>query len=102
MSSPTVPFTTNEVLDRIHTNPNPRGYTWRCHVARCVAWGRKHNLIVGVNVNRDAALDSIKSVLACIGTATVLGDFATMRFWMAAPCVAVAFVVWYIDYLRHF
>jgi hypothetical protein len=102
VNSPIIPFTTDEMLDRIQANPNPNGTTWRCRVAQCVAWGRKHNLIVGVNVNREAALDSIKSVLACIGTATVLGDFATMRFWMAVPCVAVAFVVWYIDYLRHF
>lgn len=54
------------------------------------------------SLHRDAAVDSVRSVLAMIGAGTVLGDFATMRLWMLLPCIAFAAVVWYLDYLRHF
>jgi hypothetical protein len=36
-------------------------------------------------LNRDAALDSLRDVLAVIGLATLLGDFATMRVWYMVP-----------------
>jgi hypothetical protein len=90
-------------LERIQANPNPRGATWRCKTARFITWGKRHRLLVSLaSLDRDAALDSARNVLAVLGVGTVLGDFATMRFWMAAPCVVIAFGIWYADYLRHF
>ncbi len=52
-------------------------------------------------MNREAALDSLRDVLAVIGLATLLGDFATMRMWYMVPAFALLCVVWYADYMRH-
>ena len=54
------------------------------------------------SLHRDAALDSLRNVLAFIGAATVLADFATMRYWMLIPALAVCFGIWRLDYWRHF
>jgi hypothetical protein len=52
-------------------------------------------------LNRDAALDSLRNVLAVLGLATVIGDFDTMRTWFLIPAAALLFAVWFADYLRH-
>ena len=52
-------------------------------------------------LNREASLDSLRNVLAVLGLGTVLGDFATMRYWMIIPCIFIAFLVWLADYHRH-
>jgi len=59
-----------------------------------VAWGR--------GLHRDAALDSLRNVLAVVGAATILGDFATIKAWLILPMLAVAFLIWFLDYERHF
>lgn len=84
-------------LERIASNPNPAARNpWRVTRAwrASVAWGRR--------LDREAAIDSARNVFAVLGVGTVLGDFATMRYWMVIPCAAVALGVWYADYLRHF
>jgi hypothetical protein len=55
-----------------------------------------------VTLHREAALDSLRNVLAVIGLATVLADFGAMRVWMLFPCACLLFAVWRIDYWRHF
>lgn len=62
-----------------------------------IAWGSRFVR----TLNREAALDSLRNVLAVVGLGTILGDFATMRYWMVLPCATVAFLVWLIDYHRH-
>lgn len=52
-------------------------------------------------MNRDAAIESARSVLAVIGAGTLLGDFLTMRWFYVVPAACFAFGVWYADYLRH-
>lgn len=52
-------------------------------------------------LDRDAALDSLRNVLAILGLGTILADFSTMRAWFIAPAAALFFAVWLIDYLRH-
>lgn len=59
-----------------------------------LAWGK--------NLHREAALDSLRNVLAIIGGATVLADFGTIKVWLILPMLAVAFVIWLLDYERHF
>lgn len=58
------------------------------------AWGR--------GLHREAALDSLRNVLAVVGGATILADFGTIKLWLIAPMLAVAFLIWYLDYDRHF
>lgn len=53
-------------------------------------------------LNREAALDSVKNVLAVLGVGTVIGDFASkMPFYFMLPAAAILVGVWYLDYLRH-
>ena len=59
-----------------------------------MAWGR--------GLHRDAALDSLRNVLAVVGAATILGDFATIKAWLILPMLVVAFLIWFLDYERHF
>ncbi|HXO37226.1 MAG TPA: hypothetical protein VN872_01235 [Candidatus Acidoferrum sp.] len=59
-----------------------------------VAWGK--------GLNRDAALDSLRNVLAVVGAATILADFATIKVWLILPMLGVAFLIWFLDYERHF
>ena len=59
-----------------------------------IAWGK--------GLHRDAALDSLRNVLAIVGGATILADFGTVKVWLVVPMVAVAFVIWLLDYERHF
>jgi hypothetical protein len=98
------PLSTDEVLRNIAANPNPRRWAWPVPQLRaCVTWGKHHRLLIDfASLDRAAAVDSIRNVLAVLGAGTVLGDFATMRLWMALPCALVALTIWYADYLRHF
>jgi hypothetical protein len=59
-----------------------------------VAWAR--------SLHREAALDSLRNVLAVIGGATILADFGTIKAWLILPMLVVAFVIWLLDYERHF
>lgn len=53
-------------------------------------------------MHRDAALDSLRNVLAVVGGATILADFATIKLWLITPMLVVAFLIWFLDYDRHF
>lgn len=53
-------------------------------------------------IHRGAALDSLRNVLAVVGAATIMADFATIKSWLIAPMLGVALVIWYLDYERHF
>ncbi len=53
-------------------------------------------------LHREAALDSLRNVLAVVGGATILADFTTIKAWLVAPMLVVAFVIWLLDYERHF
>jgi hypothetical protein len=91
----------NELVDRIAAHPNPR----RNAVSRALQaiWRRLPvQRAFWVALDRAAALDSAKSVLAVIGAGAVLSYFASMHWWMMAPMAVFAFGVWYADYLRHF
>jgi hypothetical protein len=63
---------------------------WRA----CVAWGK--------GLHRDAALDSLRNVLAVVGGATILADFTTIKVWLILPMLGLAFLIWLLDYERHF
>jgi hypothetical protein len=62
----------------------------------------KAGLIWGKGLHREAALDSLRNVLAVVGGATVLADFGTVKIWLVVPMLAVAFLIWILDYERHF
>ena len=53
------------------------------------------------NLNQEAAIDSMRNVLAILGLGLLIGDFATMRLPYVIPGVALLIAVWYADYLRH-
>lgn len=53
-------------------------------------------------LHREAALDSVRNVLAVVGAATVLADFTTIKIWLIVPMLVFAFLIWYLDYERHF
>jgi len=97
MTSTQFDIETAERLSRIKANPNPN-YRPPCWLKRAVlaswAWGR--------SLNRDAAVDSARNVLAVLGVGTVLADFGTMRVWLLLPCAVALLGTWYADYLRHF
>jgi len=52
-------------------------------------------------LQREAALDSVRNVLAVLGVGTLLGDFFTMRWFYVFPALALLGLVWYVDYWRH-
>ena len=52
-------------------------------------------------MNREAAIDSLRDILAVLGLGTVIGDFATMRLWYVLPAFLLTCAVWYADYMRH-
>jgi hypothetical protein len=52
--------------------------------------------------HREAALDSLRNVLAVVGGATILADFGTIKAWLLMPMILVAFLIWFLDYERHF
>ncbi len=56
----------------------------------------------GKNLHREAALDSLRNVLAVVGGATILADFATIKVWLILPMLFFAFLIWFLDYERHF
>jgi hypothetical protein len=60
----------------------------------CVTWGKR--------LHRDAALDSLRNVLAVVGGATILADFTTIKVWLILPMLVLAFLIWFLDYERHF
>jgi hypothetical protein len=41
-------------------------------------------------------------VLAVVGGATILADFDTIKVWLILPMLAFAFLIWFLDYERHF
>ncbi len=53
-------------------------------------------------IHREAAIDSLRNVLAIVGGATILADFSTIKYWLIVPMLAVAMLIWYLDYERHF
>lgn len=53
-------------------------------------------------LHREAALDSLRNVLAVVGGATILADFGTIKAWLLLPMLVVAFAIWFLDYERHF
>ena len=59
-----------------------------------IAWAK--------GLHRDAALDSLRNVLAVVGGATILADFTTIKFWLILPMLVLAFLIWFLDYERHF
>jgi len=62
----------------------------------------KAAILWGKSLHREAALDSLRNVLAIVGGATVLADFGTVKVWLIVPMLAVAFLIWLLDYERHF
>jgi hypothetical protein len=40
--------------------------------------------------------------LAVVGGATILADFTTIKFWLILPMLVLAFLIWFLDYERHF
>lgn len=52
---------------------------------RAVAWTK--------NIHREAALDSLRNVLAVMGAGTILADFGTMKAWLLLPMTGVAFLI---------
>ncbi len=74
-------------------------------------WGNQVRKIIGIwkslvarvkGVHREAALDSVRNVLAIVGAATVLADFTTIKAWLVVPMMGFAFLIWFLDYERHF
>ncbi len=53
-------------------------------------------------MHREAALDSIRNVLAVVGGATIMADFTTVRLWLILPMLGLALLTWFLDYERHF
>ena len=49
-----------------------------------------------------SALDSARNVLAVVGGATILADFTTIKVWLILPMLGLAFLIWFLDYERHF
>jgi hypothetical protein len=60
----------------------------------CAGWGKR--------LHREAAIDSLRNVLAVVGGATILADFGTIKAWLLFPMLAFAFLIWFLDYERHF
>lgn len=54
------------------------------------------------NLNRDAALDSARNVMAAIGAGTILADMNTLRVSYLFLAASVLSLIWFIDYVRHF
>jgi hypothetical protein len=53
------------------------------------------------HLNIEAAIDSMRNVLAVLGLGLLIGDFATMRLPFVIPGIALLIAVWYADHLRH-
>jgi hypothetical protein len=53
-------------------------------------------------IHREAALDSLRNVLAIVGGATILADFSTIKYWLILPMLSIALLIWFLDYERHF
>jgi hypothetical protein len=83
---------TAERLDRIRQFPNPRSFSGR--VRRFAAWCRA--------VHQEAALDSLRNVLAVIGGAALLAYLGTMPNVLVPLGFGIFALVWWLDYERHF
>ena len=77
------------VIDRIVTNPNPRGLRGRFQVA-----------LSSLKYNRAALIESGKLLFAIIGFGTILADFSTMRFWFVPLALVLFFAVWFAIYVQ--
>ena len=95
MTSAQFDHETAERLNRIATNPNPR-LEWAVtrFVRRSIAWGR--------NLDRAAAVDSGRNVLAFIGVGAVLAYMGTMPPYLVPLATGIFGGAWYLDYMRHF
>lgn len=62
--------------------------------ARSWAWGR--------NLDREAALDSVRNVFAFVGVGAVLAYMGTMPPYLVPGAVLLVAGAWYLDYRRHF
>lgn len=54
------------------------------------------------SLDRDAAIDSARTVLACIGGAAILAYMGTMPPVLVPLALVIVIGLWYADYLRHF
>jgi len=63
-------------------------------IKRSIAWGRA--------LDREAALDSVKSVFALVGVGAVLAYMGTMPPYLVPVAGCVLTGAWWADYMRHF
>lgn len=82
----------SELVNRIRQFPHPRSFRGR--VRRLRAWL--------ANIDREAAMDSLRNVLAVIGCAAVLAYLSTMPKILLPVGIGVFVVVLWLDYERHF
>ncbi len=85
-------FETRMRLDRIRQFTNPRSFRGR--LRRMAEFLR--------NMDRAAAVDSLRNVLAIIGGAAVLAYLGTMPPLLIPVGVVIFVTVFWLDYLRHF
>jgi hypothetical protein len=78
-------------LDAIRANPNPHPDK---RYQRVLAWVRA--------LDREAAIDSTKSVFAIVGVAAVIAYMGTMPPYLVPLGLALVGCAWYADYRRHF
>ncbi len=53
-------------------------------------------------IDREAAIDSVRSVFAMIGVGSVLAYMGTMPPYLVPVALVMIAGAWYFDYLRHF
>ena len=63
-------------------------------IRRSIAWGRA--------LDREAALDSVKSVFALVGVGATLAYMGTMPPYLVPFAFVLVAGAWYADYRRHF
>jgi|HubBroStandDraft_4_1064222.scaffolds.fasta_scaffold158327_1 hypothetical protein len=63
-------------------------------IKRGIAWGR--------SLDREAALDSARSVFALIGVGAVVAYMGTMPPFLVPLALVIMAGAWYADYRRHF
>lgn len=63
-------------------------------IKRGIAWGR--------SLDREAALDSARSVFALIGVGAVVAYMGTMPPFLVPLALVIVAGAWYADYRRHF
>jgi hypothetical protein len=82
---------TSARLDAIRANPNPHAAGF---IKRSIAWGKA--------LDREAALDSAKSVFAVVGVGAAVAYMGTMPPYLVPLALALFGFAWYADYRRHF